>query len=68
VMKPKDWSDFEKQLLAKLARKGISPRAISIEIGRHIGAVKRVARGDAACAEETEKGRQLKRPQSRVNL
>ena len=41
--KPKDWSDSEKRLLVELVRKGLSPRAISIEIGRHVGSVKRMA-------------------------
>jgi len=42
--KPKDWSDSDKRLLTELARKGVSPRDISIEIGRHIGSVRRMAR------------------------
>jgi hypothetical protein len=42
--KPKAWSDAEKQLLSKLARKGTSASEISVAIGRRISSVKKMAR------------------------
>ena len=42
--KPKDWSDSEKLGLAKLAREGIDARIIAGTLGRHIAAVRKMAR------------------------
>jgi len=42
--RPKSWTSQEKQQLEKLARRRFSASEIAIELGRHIAAVRKMAR------------------------
>ncbi len=44
VLKPKEWSETEIQILVRLARKGVGASKIAAELRRHAGSVRRMAR------------------------
>jgi hypothetical protein len=42
--KPKEWTEAEVRRLIKLARDGAGVSRIAVELGRHAGSVRRMAR------------------------
>jgi hypothetical protein len=44
MQKPKEWTGSEKEMLVKLARRGVGVSKIAAELGRYAGSVRRMAR------------------------